>query len=276
MTKPVYQAINHHQSVIIFVPSKKLSQSIAIDLVTLASAEQKQERFLHIQPFIEQIENQILKQTISYGIAFLHEGLNPNDRSIIEQLFRSNALQICLISHEILYTLTIHSHLVIIMDTQYYHGKYDDYPINDIFQMISRSNIPSMDKNPKVILMCLSTKKDFYKKFLYELLPIESYLDRNLHDHFNSEIVSKTIENKHDAIDYLTWTLFYRRISLNPNYYNLRDISHRNISEYLSELVENTLNNLQQSTVNKNKSKIFSSFEYFSVFQLKMKMMFHH
>jgi pre-mRNA-splicing helicase BRR2 len=253
MTKPVYQAINHHQSTIIFVPSKKLSQSVAIDLVTLGSAEQKENRFLHIQPFIEQIENEILKQTISHGIAFLHEGLNPKDRSIIEQLFKSNALQICIISHGILYTLTIHSHLVIIMDTQYYHGKYDDYPINDIFQMISRS----IDKNPKVILMCLSTKKDFYKKFLYESLPIESYLDQNLHDHFNSEIVSKTIENKQDAIDYITWTLFYRRISLNPNYYNLQDISHRNLSDYLSELVENTLNNLQQSTVNKNKSKIF-------------------
>ena len=44
--------------------------------------------------------------------------------------------------------------------------------------------------------MCQNSKKDFFKKFLYEPLPIESHLDHCLHDHFNAEIVTKTIENK--------------------------------------------------------------------------------
>ncbi|CAF1466344.1 unnamed protein product, partial [Adineta steineri] len=66
-------------------------------------------------------------------------------------------------------------------------------------------------------------------------------------DHFNAEIITKTIENKQDAIDYLTWTLFYRRLTLNPNYYNLQNSSHQYLSDHLSELVENTLNNLEQS-----------------------------
>jgi len=52
-----------------------------------------------------------------------------------------------------------------------------------------------------------------FKKFLYEPLPIESHLDHCLHDHFNAEIVTKTIENKQDAVDYLTQ---------NPNYYGLQ------------------------------------------------------
>lgn len=53
----------------------------------------------------------------------------------------------------------------------------------------------------KCVLMCQSSKKDFFKKFLYEPLPVESHLDHCLHDHFNAEIVTKTIENKQDAID---------------------------------------------------------------------------
>ena len=71
-----------------------------------------------------------------------------------------------------LWTLNLFSYLVIIMDTQYYNGQehsYDDYPINDILQMISRANRPLKDNNEaNVVLMCLSSKKDFFKKYLNE------------------------------------------------------------------------------------------------------------
>lgn len=104
---------------------------------------------------------------------------------------------------------------------------------------------------------------------------MESHLDHCLHDHFNAEIVTKTVENKQDAVDYLTWTFLYRRMTQNPNYYNLQGesqmvngfklclmrvrsqkqllcflfpgMSHRHLSDHLSELVETTLHDLEQS-----------------------------
>jgi len=49
--------------------------------------------------------------------------------------------------------------------------------------------------------MCQQTRKDFYKKFLAEGLPIESHLPTHLlHDYFLAEIAVKTIENKQDAM----------------------------------------------------------------------------
>ena len=33
----------------------------------------------------------------------------------------------------------------------------------------------------------------------------------------------------------------------NPNYYNLHNVSHQHLSDHLSELVENTLSDLQNS-----------------------------
>lgn len=95
--------------------------------------------------------------------------------------------------------------------------------------------------------MCQSSKTEFLRKFLSEPLPVESHLDHCLHDHFNAEIVAKTIEKKQDSIDYLTWTFLYRRITQNPNYYSLQGVTHRHVSDALSELVENTLKDLESS-----------------------------
>ena len=70
--------------------------------------------------------------------------------------------------------------------------------------------------------MCHSPRKEYYKKFLFEPFPVESHLDHALHDHFVAEIGTRTIQNKQDAVDYLTWTFLFRRILQNPNYYNLQ------------------------------------------------------
>lgn len=52
-------------------------------------------------------------------------------------------------------------------------SSYEDYPITDVLQMIGRANRPQEDIDSKCVLMCQTSKKDFFKKFLNESLPVE-------------------------------------------------------------------------------------------------------
>uniref|UniRef100_A0A669DEH7 U5 small nuclear ribonucleoprotein 200 kDa helicase n=1 Tax=Oreochromis niloticus TaxID=8128 RepID=A0A669DEH7_ORENI len=258
MAKPVYHAIMKHspsKPAVVFVPSRRQTRLTAIDVLTFCAADVVPQRFLHcaekdLAPFLEKINDSTLKETLANGVGYLHEGLSATERRIVEQLFNSGAVQVVVSSRSLCWGINISAHLVIVMDTQYYNGKihaYVDYPIYDVLQMVGKANRPMLDDEGRCVIMCQGSKKDFFKKFLYEPLPVESHLDHCLHDHFNAEIVTKTVENKQDAVDYLTWTFLYRRMTQNPNYYNLQGMSHRHLSDHLSELVENTLHDLEQS-----------------------------
>uniref|UniRef100_A0A670Z8Y4 U5 small nuclear ribonucleoprotein 200 kDa helicase n=1 Tax=Pseudonaja textilis TaxID=8673 RepID=A0A670Z8Y4_PSETE len=244
MAKPVYHAIMKHspkKPVIVFVPSRKQTRLTAIDILTTCK---------DVAPYVDKLNDNTLKETVVNGVGYLHEGLTSMERRVVEQLFSSGAIQVVVASRNLCWGMNLAAHLVIIMDTQYYNGKihaYVDYPIYDVLQMVGRANRPLQDDEGRCVIMCQGSKKDFFKKFLYEPLPVESHLDHCMHDHFNAEIVTKTIENKQDAVDYLTWTFLYRRMTQNPNYYNLQGVSHRHLSDHLSELVEQTLSDLEQS-----------------------------
>ncbi|XP_010789686.1 activating signal cointegrator 1 complex subunit 3-like, partial [Notothenia coriiceps] len=68
-----------------------------------------------------------------------------------------------------------------------------------------------------------------------------------LPDHLNAEVAAGTISSKQDAMDYITWTYFFRRLVMNPSYYNLEDVSHESINKFLSNLVEKSLRDLECS-----------------------------
>ncbi|XP_065353810.1 U5 small nuclear ribonucleoprotein 200 kDa helicase [Cloeon dipterum] len=258
MAKPVYNSIMRHsrnKPVIVFVPTRKQARLTAIDILTYSASEGSASQFLRahvddLKPFLDKLSDKTLKETLSQGVAYIHKGLSYTDTKIVEQLFESGAVQVAVLTRSLCWATNIFAHLVVIMDTQCYNGKvhaYEDYPITDVLQMVGRANRPKYDDDAKCVLMCQTSKKDFYKKFLSEPLPVESHLDHRLHDHFNAEIVTKTIENKQDAVDYLTWSFIYRRLTQNPNYYGLQGVTHRHLSDQLSEMIENTLNDLQQS-----------------------------
>ncbi|KAK1564574.1 hypothetical protein Q3G72_006114 [Acer saccharum] len=260
MTKPTYTAIIQHakneKPAIVFVPSRKYVRLTAVDLMTYSSPESdKQPPFLfrpaeELEPFTSKIKEEMLRETLRHGVGYLHEGLSSLDQEVVTQLFEAGRIKVCVMSSTMCWGLPLTAHLVVVMGTQYYDGQenaHTDYPVTDLLQMMGRASRPQLDDSGKCVILCHAPRKEYYKKFLYEAFPVESHLHHFLHDNFNAEIVAGVIENKQDAVDYLTWTFTYRRLTQNPNYYNLQGVSHRHLSDHLSELVENTLSDLEAS-----------------------------
>ncbi|KAG0308854.1 DEIH-box ATPase [Dissophora globulifera] len=258
MAKPTYNAITTHspeKPVIVIVPSRKQCRLTVADLLTFCAADDTPDRFLHcdedvLQAHLQHVQDKTLAASLQHGIGYFHEALSKGDKRVVETLFETGAIQVVVASRDTCWGIPLSAYMVIVMGTQYYDGKdhrYADYPTTDILQMMGRACRPREDESSRCVLMCQSNRKEFYKKFLFEALPVESHLDHFLHDHFNAEIVTKTIENKQDAVDYLTWTFLYRRMAQNPNYYNLQGVTHRHLSDHLSELVETTINDLVTS-----------------------------
>ncbi|KAL5221729.1 hypothetical protein ABZP36_026442 [Zizania latifolia] len=175
---------------------------------------------------------------------YLHEGLSDMDQELVTHLFLGGRIQVCIASSTVCWGRSLPAHLVVVMGTQYYDGRenaHTDYPITDLLQMMGHASRPLQDNSGKCVILCHAPRKEYYKKFLFEAFPVESHLHHFLHDHMNAEVVVGVVENKQDAVDYLTWTFMYRRLTKNPNYYNLQGVSHRHLSDHLSELVETVL-----------------------------------
>jgi pre-mRNA-splicing helicase BRR2 len=191
MARPCYQAIKAYspeKPVIIFAPDRKQARLTAIDLLLQAAADDKPKRFVQVEdsvmaPHIAAVRESALQQTLAYGVAYYHEGMSEQERGTLARLFEAGAIQILVATESLAWGMTLQARLVIIMDTKRFDGREQrevDYPMHDILQMLGRASRPGMDASGVCVLLCQSSKKDYYKKFIYEPLPVESHLDHLL------------------------------------------------------------------------------------------------
>ncbi|KAJ5026530.1 Sec63 Brl domain-containing protein [Bipolaris maydis] len=260
MARPTYSAITQmspDKPAMVFVPNRKQARNSATDLFNACIADDDEDRFLNvdlseIQPILEKINEQALATSLSHGIGYFHEALNSFDKRAVQHLFKVGAIQVMIVSRDSCWEIDSSAHLVVVQGTQFYEGRehrYVDYPISDILQMFGKAGRVGLDKSAKGVLMLPAVKREYYKKFLNEALPIESYLHDYLHDAFVAEISAKTIESTQEAVDWSTYTYFYRRLLANPSYYNLHDTSHEGLSAHLSDMVEQTLKELTDANL---------------------------
>ncbi|CCH41658.1 U5 small nuclear ribonucleoprotein [Wickerhamomyces ciferrii] len=259
MNKPAFMAIKAHsptKPVLIFVASRRQTRLTALDLIHLCGLEDNPRRFLKMDEFeledvLKDVKDETLRLSLQFGIGLHHAGLVDNDRKISHKLFESNKIQILIATSTLAWGVNLPAHLVIIKGTQFFDAKieaYRDMDLTDILQMMGRAGRPAYDTSGIAIVYTKESKKMFYKHFLNVGFPVESSLHKVLDNHIGAEISAGTIKSRQDAMDFLTWTFLYRRAHNNPTYYDIQDTSTAGVGKYLSDLIDATIKNLQESS----------------------------
>jgi antiviral helicase SLH1 len=266
MNRPTFLAIKNHspdKPVIVFVASRRQTRLTAKDLINFCGMEDNPRRFLRmdeddLQLNLARVKDDALKEAINFGIGLHHAGLVESDRQLSEELFLNNKIQILVATSTLAWGVNLPAHLVVVKGTQFYDAKiegYRDMDLTDVLQMLGRAGRPQFDNSGVARIFTQDSKKDFYKHFLHTGFPVESSLHTVLDNHLCAEVSAETIVTKQDALDYLTWTFFFRRLHKNPSYYGLELSAEQHstiaaqqlANEYMIEMVNKSLDELAES-----------------------------
>ncbi|KAF2133628.1 Sec63-domain-containing protein [Dothidotthia symphoricarpi CBS 119687] len=267
MNRPTFLAIKAHspeKPVIVFVASRRQTRLTADDLINLCGMEDNPRRFLHmseddLEANLARVKDDSLRRALSFGIGLHHAGLVETDRSLSEELFANNKIQILVATSTLAWGVNLPAHLVVVKGTQFFDAKtegYKDMDLTDVLQMLGRAGRPQFDSSGIARIFTQDAKKEFYKHFLHTGFPVESSLHKVLDNHLGAEISAGTIATKQDALDYLTWTFFFRRLHKNPSFYGLEIsaeehntlVAQTMANDYMVELVETSLRELDESS----------------------------
>ena len=163
----------------------KLS-SMQIDLPTKKILEQ----------ISSSINNKQLSTFVKFGIAFHNAGLSLNDRQIIEENFKINAIKIICTTSTLSQGVNLPARLVIIKSTNCYKGHnigYSEYTKMEIDQMCGRAGRPQFDNKGIAVIMTEAYKTQKFEGVGCE--KIESHLKPNIVEHINAEIATGIIND---------------------------------------------------------------------------------
>jgi antiviral helicase SLH1 len=266
MNRPTFLAIKSHspdKPVIVFVASRRQTRLTARDLINFCGMEDNPRRFVRMAEEelalnLSRVKDEALREALGFGIGLHHAGLVESDRQLSEELFANNKIQVLVATSTLAWGVNLPAHLVVVKGTQFFDAKteaYKDMDLTDVLQMLGRAGRPQFDNSGIARIFTQDSKKAFYKHFLHTGFPVESSLHLVLSNHLGAEISSETITTTQDALDYLTWTFFFRRLHKNPSYYGLEISAEEHntmaaqqlANEFMIDLVDQSLTDLAES-----------------------------
>ncbi|CCD23263.1 ATP-dependent RNA helicase BRR2 NDAI_0B02280 [Naumovozyma dairenensis CBS 421] len=243
-----------HYTSLVFVAGLEECKSVCSQLLTwsqLTEWDLLNTNVEQIDSYLSKVHDSWIKRSLMHGIGVMYKGMQPKDRKVVQKLYDYGALSFLLVSKEC-HLCCPKSNQVFILGTSYFDGhahRYINYTLYEILGMVSSVGKRALVDSGKAIILTDSNRKNYYRKFLVEPLPVESFIYYHLHDILLSEIGNNIIQDKQHCIDWMTYSYFYRRIHANPSFYGVKDISSFGISAYLTELIENVMKDLVESSM---------------------------
>ena len=253
------QQLSAGKPVLLFTTSQKQTKQVALSLTTAVAASDDSGQLVRgskqaLQSALEEggLTSGALHTCLLHGVGYLLLGMEAAHRSLVLRLYAAGIIRCVVLDASLCYGLNsqLSAYLVLIMGTQQYDHQlhsYADLPLATLLQMTSYAFRPAVDSAAQLVLFTSSNRKELYKRSLYSAFSVESVLQHALPAVLIHEIISRRVETVQEAIDYLTWSFLYRRLTLNPNWYGLTGSSHRHVSDFLSELVENAVDDLKDA-----------------------------
>ncbi len=255
MAKPAYTAIQPSEGsepAIVFVPSRGQCLSIARDLITQCTLQTtKTSAFLPpdmseiiLEDYLARFQDRFHVEFASKGVGFFHSGLKRSDRILTLQMYAEGIIRVLIVPRESCWSLPVRSSIVVVMGTQYLHitsvgatesRQLRDYSLTELVHMQGRA--VQRSGRGRFHLFCQAESKDSFLRFLNKGLPLESHLLNSpvLQSWYDDCRTSGSIGDKQAAVDALSFTYLFLRISSNPVYYDCKAGS-RNVD--LSKLVD--------------------------------------
>ena len=128
MNKPCYATILEHsptKPTLIFVSSRRQTRLTALDLIAYCAADDNPKRFLNmsedeIEMICQTCKDEALKNTLLFGIAIHHAGLDNHDRKTVENLYLTGKILVLVATSTLAWGVNLPCHLVIVKGMFYY------------------------------------------------------------------------------------------------------------------------------------------------------------
>jgi ATP-dependent DNA helicase HFM1/MER3 len=169
-----------------------------------------------------------LRDCIVSGVGFHNASVTPEDRAVVESLFRAGDLLVLCTTSTLAVGVNLPAYLVVIKGTRRYAGAessdpsgYEEYDRSTVLQMIGRAGRPQFDTEGAAIIMTQRDNTARYHQLVNSAESVESTLHLSLPEYLNAEIALGTITDVAAAIVWLKSTFLYVRVRREPGKYGI-------------------------------------------------------
>ncbi|XP_069686296.1 activating signal cointegrator 1 complex subunit 3-like isoform X2 [Periplaneta americana] len=167
---------------------------------------------------VTRVQNVTLRTMLECGIGMFHAGMSRSDFEFVQHLVDLKMIRVVILSFDEVCTTQLNSHLLIVKGTERYSittETYVDIPVPEIAdKMYACSNCWK-----RAFILTWDFKRNLYQTYFQDVLLLESRLLDKLPEHFNNEIVAKSIESKGSAVQHLSQSYLGQRLVSNPCFY---------------------------------------------------------